>query len=103
GSAFRFAIMFDGQMIGVIDVDEIADGEGSLGYWLDEPHWGKGFAVEAAQDVVRFSFEKAGLHALFSGHAADNEASGSVLTKLGFRHTEDVEILSRSRGETILQ
>jgi len=103
GEAYRFATFLDGRMIGLVDLDEIADGEGELGYWFEQAAWGQGFAAEAAAAVVRFAFSEAGLQSLRSGHAADNVASGRVLERLGFRLLDQVERSSRSRGETILQ
>ncbi|MGX1788073.1 GNAT family N-acetyltransferase [Bosea sp. NPDC055332] len=101
--AYRFAVMLGGRMIGLVDIDEIADGEGELGYWFEQVAWGQGFASEAARAVARFAFAEAGLSALRSSHAADNTASGRILTKLGFRLLDQVERSSRSRGATILQ
>lgn len=103
GEAYRFAAMLDGRMIGLVDIDEIAHGEGEIGYWFEQAAWGQGFASEAARAVVRFAFTGAGLLSLRSGHAADNAASGRVLERLGFRLLDRVERSSRSRGETILQ
>lgn len=103
GEAYRFAATLDGRMIGLVDIDEIAGGEGELGYWFEQAAWGQGFASEAARAVVRFAFAEAGLLSLRSGHAADNVASGWVLSRLGFRLRDRVERRSRSRGETILQ
>jgi RimJ/RimL family protein N-acetyltransferase len=103
GTAYRFAILHDDRMVGLIDIDEIAHNEGDLGYWLDEPAWGKGFAFEAGQAIVRFAFEQIGLIALNSGHAADNPASGRVLAKLGFCYTGDTTVRSRTRGTDIVQ
>jgi RimJ/RimL family protein N-acetyltransferase len=103
GEAYRFAVEREGRMIGVVDVDEIADGTGSLGYWFDRAAWGRGYAFEAAQAVMRFAFEVVGLSGLRSGHADDNPASGRVLIKLGFRPLDTVERHSRPRGETIIQ
>jgi RimJ/RimL family protein N-acetyltransferase len=94
GTAYRFAITFNNQMIGVIDIDEIGNGSGSLGYWLDENYWGQGFAKEAAQAVVNFAFEELGLDSLCSGHAVDNPASGNVLRALGFVHVIDTALPS---------
>ncbi len=102
GTAFRFAIERAGRMIGVVDLDEIDGEEGELGYWLERPSWGKGYAFEAAEAVVDFAFREVGLLALRSGHAADNPASGKVLLKLGFRPQLSMRKLSRSRGEEIL-
>lgn len=103
GEAYRFATFLDDRMIGLVDLDEIADGEGEVGYWFEQASWGQGFAAEAATAVVRFAFSEAGLQSLRSGHAADNVASGRVLERLGFRLLDQVEHPSRSRGETILQ
>jgi [ribosomal protein S5]-alanine N-acetyltransferase len=75
GEAYRFAVTLDGRMIGLVDIDEIADGEGELGYWFEQAAWGQGFASEAASAVVRFAFTDVGLLSLRSGHAADNAAS----------------------------
>ncbi len=103
GSAYRFAILCDNRMLGVVDVDGIRDGDGSIGYWLEEAAWGRGYAGEAARAIVRFAFEDIGLRSLRSGHAADNTSSGRVLLKLGFEHTGDTMVPSRARGEGILQ
>ena len=102
GTAFRFAIERQGRMIGLVDIDEIDGEEGELGYWLEKPSWGQGYAFEAAQAVVTFAFEQIGLARLKTGHAADNPASGKVLLKLGFRPEKAMRKPSRSRGEEIL-
>nr|WP_280516140.1 GNAT family N-acetyltransferase [Pelagibacterium lentulum] len=36
GIAYRLAIDLDGRMIGVCDVFGIADGEGEIGYWIEQ-------------------------------------------------------------------
>lgn len=96
--AYRFAIMRNQTLIGVVDITH-----SELGYWLDECAWGQGFATEAAGALVEFAFKDLGLNELRSGHATDNPASGRVLQKLGFHHVEDVRISSRSRGGDIIQ
>jgi [ribosomal protein S5]-alanine N-acetyltransferase len=103
GTAYRFAIVRQGRLIGCVDVDDIADGEGSLGYWLEPAAWGQGFASEAACAVIDFAFGRLGLARLRSGHAFDNPASGLVLRKLGFEPTGRTRVWSRPRGEEIEQ
>ncbi|MGN6775960.1 GNAT family N-acetyltransferase [Rhizobium sp.] len=103
GSAYRFAIEQAERMIGVVDVDGIVGSAGSLGYWLEREAWGKGYAFEAAQALIGFVFNDAGLSSLESGHASDNTASGRVRTKLGFRQVGSRELFSRARCETIVQ
>lgn len=103
GEAYRFGVDIGGRMAGLVDIDEIANGKGDLGYWFEQAAWGQGYAFEAAQAVVRFAFADAGLSMLKSGHASDNPASGRVLTRLGFVPADIVERFSRPRGENIEQ
>lgn len=97
GTAYRFAIVVDGKVIGCADVDEIRDGSGELGYWLDPDCWGQGLASEAAAAVFAFATRTLGLRRLEAGHAADNPASGRILVRLGFRWVESRTIWYRSR------
>jgi RimJ/RimL family protein N-acetyltransferase len=103
GEAYRFAVELEGRMVGVVDLDGIAEREGSLGYWLDRAAWGRGYAFEAAHAVMRFAFEDVGLSQLRAGHAHDNPASGRVLARLGFSPLDTVQRFSRPRGENIMQ
>jgi ribosomal-protein-alanine N-acetyltransferase len=102
GTAYRFAVLLDAYLIGCADIDEIADGGGDLGYWLDQTYWGRGLASEAAGAVLRFALDDLKLARLRSGHAADNPASGRVLEKLGFRLAGETRKWSHSRGEEIV-
>lgn len=101
--AYRFAVDLEGRMIGMVDIDGIAEREGTLGYWLDRAAWGRGYAFEAADAVTRFALEDVGLTRLKAGHADDNPASGRILTKLGFALLNTVQRHSRPRGEIIAQ
>lgn len=103
GRAYRFAIVLNEKMVGLVDIGGIAEREGTLGYWLDRAVWGHGYAFEAARAVTRFAAEEAGLLKLKAGHAHDNLASGHILFKLGFRRLDSVELFSRPRNETISQ
>jgi ribosomal-protein-alanine N-acetyltransferase len=103
GRACRFAIMREGMMIGLVDIDGITAGEGTLGYWLDRAAWGRGYAFETAHAVMRFAVEDVGLLRLRAGHAHDNPASGRILTRLGFSFVDVVELFSRPRSQNIRQ
>lgn len=103
GSAYRFAVVLDGRMAGLVDVDGIGGGAGSLGYWFERAAWGRGYAFEAARAVTRFVSGDVGLVKLTAGHAHDNPASGRILAKLGFRRVDTVDLFSRSRNEYISQ
>ena len=60
-----------------------------LGFHFRPAYWGKGFAVEAAQSVIRHAFESLRAKGLFAGHHPENPASRKVLEKLGFRFTHE--------------
>ena len=77
----------DGIQIGGVGlrVDEQQQ-HAELGYWLGVQYWGKGYATEAAQEMLRYGFEDLGLHRIFASHFKHNPASGRILLKLGMRH-----------------
>lgn len=100
-AAYRFAVERDGHLIGFVDVDEIAQAEGDLGYWIERASWGRCYATDAARAVVRFAFDEVGLAGLRSGHAVDNDPSGKVLLRLGFRPLDTVRQAYRSRDASI--
>jgi RimJ/RimL family protein N-acetyltransferase len=103
GEAYRFAVDYDGSMVGLADLDEIRDRGADLGYWYARSAWGHGTASAVGEFLVRFAFAVLDLARLRSGHATDNPASGRVLAKLGFQPIDTVRIPSRSRGGEILQ
>lgn len=55
-----------------------------LGYCLDEPAWGQGFATEAAGALLHWAFTTLDLNRVQSEADTRNAASGRVLEKLGF-------------------
>jgi len=77
----------DGRMIGGIGLRLFEPHQhAELGYWLGVPYWGKGFATEAAREMLRYGFEALRLHRIFAMHFMHNPASGRILAKLGMRH-----------------
>ena len=59
---------------------------GKIGYWIGKPYWNQGYATEAAEAVLRYGFEKLGLHRIWAAHFGRNPASGRVLEKLGMTY-----------------
>ena len=103
GTAHRFSVVFNDQVVGCADINEIRAGRGDLGYWFDEAVWGQGLAGEAGAALIGWGFQALGLGALGSGCASDNPASAAVLTKLGFRRVGVESLWSNPRGEPISQ
>ncbi|WP_374711438.1 GNAT family N-acetyltransferase [Symbiobacterium terraclitae] len=60
-------------------------GRAELGYAIMPDAWGRGYATEAAREVLRFAFEGLHLRRVTAACLAGNRASIRVLEKLGFR------------------
>jgi RimJ/RimL family protein N-acetyltransferase len=81
------------------------DGSAEIGYWIGKPWWGRGFATEAAQALVRHCFATVGIERLTCCHFVDNPASARVIRKLGFRLVGPCTAWCEARGadvETLL-
>jgi RimJ/RimL family protein N-acetyltransferase len=89
GDPFAWAMVRreDGRLIGscgfVSEAPERKSAE--IGYWLGKPHWGKGYAVEAARAMVRFGFEQMGLERVEAKCFVENRAGQRVIEKLGLK------------------
>ena len=76
-----------GEMIGWSGIQPLEDsGQIEVGYGFDRPHWGKGYATEAANAWLRYGFEAAGLARIVAVAAPENTASRHVMEKLGMRY-----------------
>ena len=56
-----------------------------LGYWIGEPHWGKGYCSEAAAALIEYAFDRLRIERILAEHLRSNPASGRVMTKAGMR------------------
>lgn len=72
-----------------------------FGYWLGKPHWGQGYATEAAGRLIAFAFDDLGAAQVSAGWFHDNPASGRVLTKLGCVPDGEDERSCLSRGTNV--
>lgn len=72
------------ELIGGISISiNRAHHYGELGYWLGHDYWGQGYATEAGQAMLRFSFETLKLDKVCAQSLPENEGSVQVLKKLG--------------------
>ncbi len=55
-----------------------------MGFHLVPSCWGKGYATEAARAVLTYAFRSMRVSRVFAGHHPQNDASQTVLRKLGF-------------------
>ncbi|MCA3560106.1 MAG: GNAT family N-acetyltransferase [Aestuariivirga sp.] len=93
--ALVLAITRNDALIGVIGL------EGELGYWLAEPHWGQGYATEAARSVVDHAFSTLGCEGLEASYHLSNTASRRILLGLGFQETGEDMAFSRARAAQV--
>jgi RimJ/RimL family protein N-acetyltransferase len=82
-----FLITLDDEPIGACGLAQLDGPAPDLGYWLGAPHWGNGYATEAARAVIDHAFSVLGYEALQAGARCTNPASRRVLEKCGFQWT----------------
>ncbi len=91
-----FAMEYAGEAIGGIGFKlgtDVARISAEMGYWLGEPHWGRGLAARAVLASSEWAFESYKLTRIFAMAFSHNVASMRVLEKAGF---EREGILRRS-------
>ncbi|WP_041451173.1 GNAT family N-acetyltransferase [Hoyosella subflava] len=88
GMMLPFAIELDGQFCGQLTVGNMVRGplcSAWIGYWIAKDLAGKGIATTALALGVDHCFRAVGLHRLEATVRPENEASQSVLRRVGFR------------------
>ncbi|HEY9011293.1 MAG TPA: GNAT family N-acetyltransferase [Devosia sp.] len=95
-----YAITMNGEFLGIIGFS-YAEGEPpELGYWLGEPHWGKGIMSEAVKGLTEAAFATRAYPRLKSRALATNTASLNVLEKAGFRRVrEGLDTVGNAAGK----
>ena len=103
---FSFAIVADGEMIGVVELGGI-DWENrriQCDYAIVSAHWGKGITTKAVALALRYAFHELGMETVRSACLGRNPASARVLEKNGFLETEGfVYNSSKFKGEAARQ
>ena len=100
---FRWGIELksEKQLIGMIDVVEIVDGEPVIGYCSGKAYWGNGYMTEAFKAVIPEIFD-GGYDSIFIEAVDDNIGSNRVILKNGFTLIESkVQKLSDANPITV--
>jgi ribosomal-protein-alanine N-acetyltransferase len=66
--------------------------ETEVGFLLDRPAWGKGYATEAGQASMKFGFEQVGLDHIIALVHPGNRASQRVIEKCGMAYVETLSL-----------
>jgi [ribosomal protein S5]-alanine N-acetyltransferase len=61
-----------------------------LGFHLVKAKWGRGYALEAAQGVIKYAFERLKFPMLRAGHHPEHVNSRKILLRLGFQFVDEV-------------
>jgi RimJ/RimL family protein N-acetyltransferase len=69
----------------MLRVANVEHREGEIGFVLHPDHQGRGYATEAARELVRVAFDEAGLHRVIARCELRNDASLRVMERLGMR------------------
>ncbi len=87
GLSFAVELVKEAAVVGAISLElEPEHRRAELGYWIGRPHWGRGYATEAARLVLDHGFGALRLNRIYAFHFSNNPASGRVLQKLGMAH-----------------
>lgn len=78
----------DKKFIGNFGVGGFNDGTAMIGYELAFDEWGKGYAIEAANGVLKFMFNEVKVKSLIGEVDQRNNASRKLLIRLGMKFKE---------------
>ena len=82
------AIVVDGQVVGSISVERMANENrsvGSIGYMILTPFWSQGIGTEAVRQICTIAFWELALERIIGEVFPENLASARVLEKNGFQ------------------
>lgn len=100
---FGIELKNEKRIIGMISITKIDkfNGVGTIGYWIGEKYWRNGYGGESLKAMIDFFFRKLKLRRIDIEAASENEASNSLIRKMGFVY-EGLRIKntrSKSTGE----
>lgn len=87
------------ELLGVVALTHLEDGQSEVGYWVGPGFWNTGFASEAVAAIV--AANPHGSRTLFAEVFQDNPGSARVLSNCGFEYLGDAESWSLARGRHV--
>jgi ribosomal-protein-alanine N-acetyltransferase len=92
---FHVLVRAAGDVVGRVNLFDVADGCAVLGYRMAERVAGRGVATSAVREVCGLAAGRYGLTALRAATTLDNAASRAVLARTGFVVTGETRISGR--------
>jgi [ribosomal protein S5]-alanine N-acetyltransferase len=83
------AIEVDSEAIGSVGIiykNDIYRKTAEIGYWLGEPHWGKGIMSSVIPGLTKHIFANTEIIRIYAGVFENNKASARTLIKAGFKY-----------------
>ena len=86
-SEYNFSIICNNTHVGAIGVriDPVRPYIGEIGYFIDEPYWGKGITTKALMCLEEFIFSNLKLRRIEIRMAGENTGSQKVAIKCGYK------------------
>lgn len=82
---FAIELKKEKKIIGALGLKVKRGYKASVGYWIGEKYWRKGYGSEALNSIIKFAFDKLKLKRLEAGVFSGNPSSGKLLEKYGFK------------------
>ncbi|MCT2585599.1 GNAT family N-acetyltransferase [Actinophytocola gossypii] len=98
GIHFHLVVGDGGEVLGRVNLVDVADGAAELGFRVAEKVAGRGVATAAVREVCGLAVAEYGLRTLRASAAVENVGSRAVLARVGFVPTGEEVLLSGKRG-----
>lgn len=92
---FHVLVDEEGELVGRVNLVDVAAGSAELGYRIGELTAGRGVATAAVRDLCRLAGTTYGLVSLTAMATLDNPASRTVLERNGFTETGSITLDGR--------
>ncbi|QQC87763.1 GNAT family N-acetyltransferase [Streptomyces alfalfae] len=99
---FHVLVGDEGEVLGRVNLVDVADGGAELGYRIAEKAAGRGLATRAVRQACDLAVTAYGLSELRAVTTLDNPASRAVLTRTGFVPTGDIRVDGRPGTSYVL-
>ena len=78
----------NGKLVGSISANKTENNDEcyKIGYALGKKYWRNGYATESLKAVVEFLIKEVRISKFLCRYAKENQASGSVIRKVGFEY-----------------
>ncbi|MFJ2766431.1 GNAT family N-acetyltransferase [Streptomyces sp. NPDC087300] len=99
---FHVLVDADGEVLGRVNLVDVAGGSAELGYRIAERATGRGLATRAVREACDLAVSAYGLSELRAATTLDNPGSRTVLTRTGFVPTGEIVLDGRPGTSFVL-